>query len=79
MLGVKTIKRVVELHGKIVALNAVDNILKCYTVVDDLNLKYFYGDYYIDGNIYDNFNLSFTFDATKEGLMYWSQIRDSLC
>ncbi len=78
MLGVKTIKRVVELHGKSVALNAVDNILRDVGTYDS-NLKYFYIDYFSGGNMHDNFNLSFTFDATKEGLYYWAQIRDSLC
>lgn len=74
MKGLNTVKKVVELHGKSVALLWLNNAL---AQQEEYDFKKMYTGYYSESH-YDIFNLSFTFNLTEQGLEYWIKIRDSL-
>ena len=69
------INKIIELHGKDVALLIIDNAIngcsdwKVKELFDNNSLIPYYGI----------LNRAFTFSGTLQGHQYWAQIRDSLC
>jgi hypothetical protein len=68
------INKIVELHGKDVALLLIDTIIimRC-----EKRLKQFYSER--SCNYVGILNQLFSFRSTPQGYDYWDNIRDSLC